>query len=313
VEFGIQVEPQFGYSFADVVGIAKTGLKNNFSVLWFSDHFMLDADAIDKQLLEPWLLMTALTQVVPDIRVGSMVFSQSYRNPALSAKMAATLDVLSNGRFIFGIGAGWKQIEYNAYGYPFPDAKTRINQLAEAVQIHRGIWSNERFTFKGKHYQVNEVISHPKPVQQPMPIWIGAQKGRELMLRVTARYGDAINIAWGFSPDYCKDRFMRLEALCKKVGRDSGEIIKSVGCWTRFFESSSELEKTIKQNAKDRGIPEAEYRKRIASALWGTADDIIDKIRAYSAIGVSHLIFMFPHQQEITQLKSLAKHVLSKI
>ena len=91
VEFGIQVEPQFGYSFADVVGIAKTGLKNNFSTLWFSDHFMLDVDAIDKELLEPWLLMTALTQVVPDIRVGSMVFSQSYRNPALSAKMLQPL------------------------------------------------------------------------------------------------------------------------------------------------------------------------------------------------------------------------------
>ncbi len=313
MEYGIQIEPQFGYGFADVVEISKAGLKNGYSTLWFSDHFMLDADAIDKELLEPWLLMTALTQVIPNIRVGSMVFSQSYRNPALSAKMAATLDTLTNGRFVFGIGAGWKKIEYDAYGYLFPDAKIRISQLAEAVQIHRGIWSNERFTFKGNHYQVNEVISFPKPVQQPLPIWIGAQKGRELMLRVTAQYGDAINIAWGFSPAYCKDRFSRLEALCEKIGRDSTEIIKSVGCWTRLFKSTSEMDSTIKSNAKNRGIPEAEYRKQIATALWGTADDIIEKIRAYAAIGVSHLIFMFPHQHEINQLKSLAKHVLSKI
>ncbi|MFX1244253.1 MAG: LLM class flavin-dependent oxidoreductase [Promethearchaeota archaeon] len=178
MNFGVQIEPQFGYNFEDITYIADMALKYGYSTLWFSDHFMLDKNATDRVLLDPWLLMVALTQQNPTIRVGSMVFCQSYRNPALTAKMAATLDVLSKGRLEFGIGAGWKEIEYNAYGYPFPDAKTRINQLADAVQIIRGIWANERFTYQGKYYQVNDVISYPKPLQRPCLFGLGHNRAK---------------------------------------------------------------------------------------------------------------------------------------
>ncbi len=313
MEFGVQIEPQFGYSFDDIISVADVALKNGFSTIWFSDHFMLDKDSVDRVLLDPWLIMTALTQHNAKVRVGSMVFCQSYRNPALTAKMAASLDVLSNGRLDFGIGAGWKEIEYHAYGYPFPSAKTRIKQLEDAVQIIRGIWQNERFTFRGNYYQVEDIISVPKPIQNPMPIWIGAQQGKEMMLRVTAKYGDGINIAWMTTPDDLDQRFQLLTKFTKKYGRESSNIMKSVGLWTRHFDSLDAMEAALIESAKSRNVPLKDYRTRVSQALWGTPDHMITRLREFEQIGVSHVVLMFPHGEEINHIKSLGKSVLPKL
>ncbi|MFX1317622.1 MAG: LLM class flavin-dependent oxidoreductase [Promethearchaeota archaeon] len=311
MKFGVQIEPQFGYTFDDVSAITDVALKNGFSTIWFSDHFMLDKDSTDRVLLDPWLLMTALTQQYKKVRVGSMVFCQSYRNPALTAKMAATLDVLSGGRLEFGIGAGWKEIEYKAYGYPFPSAKTRIDQMNEAIQIIRGIWNSERFSFTGKHYQVEDVIAFPKPFQKPMPIWVGAQNGKEFMLRATAKYGDGINIAWMSTPDELATRYTRLAELCNKYGRETSDIQKSLGLWTRIFSTEEEKDAAVTENAKSRNISIEDFRERIDKSLWGTANQILTRLREFEAIGVEHLVFMFPHKQEINQIKNLGKSVLS--
>lgn len=313
VEFGVQVEPQFGFSFKDVVKIAEVSVDHGFSSVWFSDHFMFDAESTERVLLDPWLLMTALVMVNKQIRVGSLVFSQSYRNPALTAKMAATLDVLSGGRLEFGIGAGWKELEYKAYGFEFPDTVTRIAQLAEAIQIIRGIWENERFSFKGEHYTVEDVVSAPKPVQKPMKVWVGSTAGKRKMLRLTAKYGDGINLAWAFSPTDCVRKFRRLDKFCRREGRAPSEMLKSVGLWTRFFESEEEMETTIKENAATRGVSEQDYRERVSSSLWGTADQMVERLREYERIGVSQLILMFPPKQEVSQIKSIGKDVLSKL
>ncbi len=313
MEYGVQIEPQFGYSFEDITSIADAALKNGFTTLWFSDHFMLDKDSTDRMLLDPWLLMAALIQQNKQIRVGSMVFCQSYRNPALTAKMAATLDVLSTGRFEFGIGAGWKEIEYKAYGYPFPSPKTRINQLTESIQIIRGIWTNERFTFKGKQYQVEDVIAFPKPLQSPLPIWVGAQSGKEFMLRATAKYGDGINIAWMSTPLELEGRFHRLSQLCKKYGRETSDLRKSLGLWTRLFNSEEDMDAAIKENAKERNVSAKEYRDRVNRALWGTADHMKARLQKFRDIGVEHVIFMFPHKKEIDQIISMRNSVISKL
>ena len=148
MRFGVQVEPQFGFSYTDVLELAEKALENKFTGVWFSDHFMLNADATDRELLDPWLLMAALVRDNKKVRVGSLVFCNSYRQPALHAKMAATIDVISDGRLDFGIGAGWKKLEYNAYGYDFPPFATRAEQLEEAIQVIRGIWTKEKFSFE---------------------------------------------------------------------------------------------------------------------------------------------------------------------
>jgi alkanesulfonate monooxygenase SsuD/methylene tetrahydromethanopterin reductase-like flavin-dependent oxidoreductase (luciferase family) len=203
-------------------------------------------------------------------------------------------------------------MEYKAYGFEFPDVMTRIEQLAEAIQIIRGIWENERFSFKGTHYSVEDVLSVPKPVQEPMKMWVGAAAGKRKMLRLTARYGDGINLAWAYSPADCIPKFRRLDKYCQREGRDPSEILKSVGLWTRYFESEEAMETAIKENAAKRGVSEIEYRGRVSSSLWGTADQMVEKLREYERIGVTHLILMFPPQQEVEQIKSMSKSVLSK-
>jgi alkanesulfonate monooxygenase SsuD/methylene tetrahydromethanopterin reductase-like flavin-dependent oxidoreductase (luciferase family) len=313
-EFGIQIEPQFGFSLDEVERIAEVGIANGFSTLWFSDHFMLDADAVDKVLLDPWLLMTALVTTNKEIRVGSLVFCNSYRSPSLHAKMAATLDNLADGRLEFGIGAGWKKIEYDAYGYAFPNDLTRIAQLGEAIQIMKGVWTHDKFTFKGEHYHVKDIVSFPKPVQKPHPkVWVGTTQGKGKMLELIAKYGDGINVAWTFSPSQCEEIFIRLDSLCTANGRDFAEIGKSVGLWTRCFVSEEEMDLAISEIAAKRRVSEEKYRERISSALWGTPKMMIERLKQYIDLGVSHIILMLPHGEELDQIKLIGQKVLSKM
>ena len=313
MDFGIQIEPQFGFDYEEISNIGKKGLDNGFSTLWFSDHFMLDADSTDRILLDPWLVMTALVREFSDLRVGSLVFCNSYRNPALHAKMAATLDVLSDGRLEFGIGAGWKTLEYNAYGYEFPDDMTRIAQLAEAIQIIRSIWLEDKANFDGEHYKIRNLVSFPKPVQKPHPtIWVGTMYGKEHMLRLTAKHGDGINLAWAFTPEQLGSIFKQLDGYRKEYKRPE-EIKKSVGFWTYIFEEESEMETAIVEGAKKRNISLEKYRERIKSAMWGTPETIVEKLQAYKELGVTHSIFMFPQEEEIKQVEIFGKKVIPKM
>ncbi|MHA2425661.1 MAG: LLM class flavin-dependent oxidoreductase [Candidatus Thorarchaeota archaeon] len=311
MEFGVQVEPQFGFDYNDVLEIAEKALENKFTGVWFSDHFMLDADATDRVLLDPWLLMAALVRDNKRIRVGSLVFCSSYRIPALHAKMAATIDVISNGRLDFGIGAGWKKLEYNAYGYKFPKFSTRVEQLGESIQIIRGIWTEKKFSFDGKHYKVSDVVSFPKPVQKPYPkIWVGSNRGGPRMIELAARYGDGINVAWGFSPEQTNDIFDQLATFAEKHDRRPEDIAKSVGLWTRILKSEAEMEKKIKQGAKSRGISGDAYRKRVDSSLWGTSEIVADRLAQYTDQGVSKIILMFPYGEKRAQIDLFGERVL---
>jgi alkanesulfonate monooxygenase SsuD/methylene tetrahydromethanopterin reductase-like flavin-dependent oxidoreductase (luciferase family) len=314
MEFGIQIEPQFGYSYGDVLNISQSATKCGFSTLWFSDHFMLDKNAIDRVLLDPWLLMASLVRDNKTVKVGNLVACNSYRPPPLHAKMAATLDVLSEGRLEFGIGAGWKEIEYGAYGYPFPMAAERIEQLAESVQIIKGIWSNDKYTFSGKHYQVRDIVSFPKPVQKPRPtIWIGSMKGGRKMLQLTAEHGDGINLSWSFAPAQCRAIFDELDNLGELYGRKPGTIKRSLGLWTRCFESEQEMASAIAEDAAKRNLSVEAYQKRIESSLWGTPSALADKIREYNKLGVTHTILMLPHMNEIEQIELLGSKVLPNV
>jgi len=313
MEFGIQIEPQFGFDYEQISDIARKGIEYGFGTLWFSDHFMLDVDSTDRVLLDPWLIMTALVREFRDVRVGSLVFCNSYRNPALHAKMASTLDVLSNGRLEFGIGAGWKKLEYDAYGFNFPDDMTRIEQLAEAIQIIKEIWSEEKASFKGKHYTIKDLVSFPKPIQKPHPtIWVGTMYGREYMLRLAAKYGDGINLAWAFTTEQLEKIFRKLDYYRKDYGH-SENIKKSVGFWTRIFEDDSDKETAIKEGAEKRNISIEQYRKRISSALWGTPENLVEKLTAYRNLGVSHSIFMFPYEEEVKQIELFGRSVIPRL
>src|SRR5213594_464289 len=140
VRFGIQIEPQFGFTYEDIRDIARDAESRGFAGLWVSDHLFLDQNAAGTNCLEAWTLLAALSRETRTLRLGTMVTAVSYRNPALLAKIAADVDVLSAGRLEFGVGAGWKEQEYRAYGYEFPPPNVRIGQLVDAIEICLRMW-----------------------------------------------------------------------------------------------------------------------------------------------------------------------------
>lgn len=194
---------------------------------WFSvmDHLIQipGVGEPEEPFMEGWTVLAALSAVTSKIRLATLVTSVAYRNPAILAKMAAGIDIMSRGRLTFGFGAGWYYQEYGQYGYVFPEKPaTRIRQMEEALKLIKTMWTQERATFHGKYFHVEDALLEPKPVQKPHPpIMIGGG-GEQLTLRVLAREGNACNI-FG-DPAMVKHKFDVLRAHCEKEGRNFDEI-----------------------------------------------------------------------------------------
>jgi alkanesulfonate monooxygenase SsuD/methylene tetrahydromethanopterin reductase-like flavin-dependent oxidoreductase (luciferase family) len=191
-------------------------IKDHFASAWVTDHLQFD----DNDTLEAWTTLTYFTALYPQFTFGHGVLCQSFRNPALLAKMVATLQYLSNGHFMLGIGAGWKEDEYLAYGYDFPAARIRIEQLEEALQIMKALWTSERASVQGRHYQVSEAWCEPKPEPLP-PIMIGGAKPR--MLRLIARHADWWTVVSTDLQTY-QAQVAACEEACKAVGREPSTL-----------------------------------------------------------------------------------------
>ncbi len=313
MKIGVQIEPQFGYSLQDIIEIVQTAEKNGFTHAWFSDHFILDEKATHVECHETLTTMTIVASQTSTLRIGSLVLCNSYRHPAVLAKQLTTLDHFSHGRLEFGYGAGWKELEYKAYGIEFPSTATRIAMLDEALQVIKKLWTEEKANFIGKFYQLREAIHYPKPVQKPHPpIWIGTIEAKEKMLSIIAKHADGINISWAITPEKYQEKLERLEKIANKFNRKVEDIKKSCGLWTRIYADEEEKTQTFKEMAKKRGISLKELQKRLEGTLHGTVDEIMEKLRQYKRIGITHLIVMFPYQHEKEQIRLFSK-IISKI
>ena len=306
MDLGVQIEPQFGFRFADVLAIATDAEAAGFSRLWVSDHLFLDADAVTKDCLEAWTLLAALAVRTNRIRIGPMVTSQSYRNPALLAKMAADVDVMSGGRLDFGVGAGWKEIEYRAYGYDFPDAPTRVTQLVETLEICTRMWKEERATYRGKHYRIENALCSPKPAQRPLPIWIGGSKPR--VMRIAAKYAHAFNLNVSASaPAELPDRLRDLDEACASVKRDPKTLLRStflIACVAKTRERADAL---LDQLASRQKMDRAAFLGSRPGLVFGTPDDALPRLRSYASRGIAHANIMFqPYGSEREQIGALA-------
>lgn len=301
VHFGIEID------LTDFEYVRKTALQSEelgFDSIWIYDHFFWEGirDSEAEQipdLLECTTVMSALAALTKRIRIGSIVMCNSYRNPSLTAKIGATIDVISNGRLEFGIGAGWKKNEYLAYGFPFPKPSVRIAQLREAVTIIRKMWTEEKPSFKGKYYEIKEALCEPKPVQKPHPpIWIGGG-GEKLLLRVVAELADGWN--WYGSPEEYAHKLDVLRGHCTNVGRDYDEIKKS---WTGelfLLPKGSKVRSEVEGYLSSRGEPPHwdtdskdiqklsahDFDTYVNSNIVGTPDECCSKIKEYLKLGVT--------------------------
>lgn len=295
VDYGVQIEPQFGYDYTHISDVAKAAEKHGFESLWASDHFMIRPEAQDVNCLEAWTVLTAVARDTKKLRVGAMVASQSYRNPVLHAKIAASVDHISNGRAYFGIGAGWKEVEYNAYDIPFPPSWKRVKQLDEALTITRKIWAEPVANFQGTYYKVNNCVSMPKPVQDPLPICVGGMGDQ--ILKITAKHANMINFAWGVEYDKYKERLGVLEKHCERYGRDYGSIRKSCGVWLALEGAEAPGPAPY---MKYSGESKVNYKSPEAAAEW---------LKGYVDLGVDHFVIVFPYGAEAKSIEVLMKEV----
>lgn len=309
--FGIQIEPQFGFTFNDVADLAKEAERVGFTALWASDHLLWDAKSERRNCLDVWALMPALAAVTTKLRLGTLVTCNSYRLPAVLAKTAASVDHISNGRLEFGLGSGWKEIEYKAYGIPFPPVPTRLEQLEEAVQLIKQLWTEERATFTGKHYQLADAVCAPKPVQQPLKMWIGGA-GEKKLLRMVAQHADGWNMIFGYQLPAVKKKLEVLKRHCDTVKRDFAAIDKSLFIVTCIAETEDEMKKREEQTAAALGTGRI-FRIARDSGTIGTAEQVAETLRGYQELGFEYFIAMFPYGQDKEMLQRFAETVVPKL
>lgn len=285
VQFGLCL-PQFTDDWAQAREVAQAAEEAGLDSVWCVDH-LVGIPVESEPILEGWTEITAVAGATRRIRVGHLVLCVNYRPPALLAKMAASLDVISGGRLIVGLGAGWHQGEYAQYGYDFPPTGIRLRQLGETLTILRSLWTEERTTFAGRHFKVQDAVCNPKPAQKRLPILIGGG-GEKVLLRHVARHADIWNNLGAYHGEVAHKREV-LAAHCRDIGRDPAEIVVS--------------QQTLAAIAKDRAQAERKTARLFAElgfldgspdlALTGTADDIRARIDKNRALGVTAFIMSF--------------------
>ena len=287
-------------AYETMTNVAKAADENGYAGIWLVDHFHTVPKPSQEVTFECWMSLAALARDTKRVRLGPIVSCNSYRNPALLAKMASTLDVLSHGRLNFGIGAGWYEHEYRAYGYPFPDAPERLRQLREAVQVILAMWEQEEATFEGKYYQVRGAINQPKGMQKPhIPILIGGS-GEKVTLKLVAQYGDACNVSGDFKT--LEHKFAVLKQHCESVGRDYESIYRTASAFCAIADSDEEAMALV---------PEIYKPELNETSLVGSPATIRQRISVMEALGVQELIVDLPSATDLTVLLRFAREFIA--
>jgi F420-dependent oxidoreductase-like protein len=286
--------------------VAQTAEAAGFDSVWLADVLWpghISGDALSSQdfLFECWTTTAALTRDTKRVRIGQMVTYSGLRYPALLAKMASTVDVMSHGRLTLGIGSGSPLLatQFRAYGYDYPDISVRSQRLREAVQILLTMWTQQEATFEGKYYQVHRAINQPKGVQKPhIPLLIGGG-GEQVTLKLVAQYGDACNVFGDFTA--IEHKFAVLKEHCEAIGRDYQGIHRTAGTICIMEDTDEQAQ------AK---VPDALKARYGSAALIGSPATIRSRIAAYEEAGVQELLLRFPEVERLDAIQRFAQEIM---
>jgi F420-dependent oxidoreductase-like protein len=276
--------------------------RTRFDSAWTIDHFVPPGAGQDPNgsCTEGWTALAALAQATERLRVGCLVTGVTYRHPSVLAKMAATVDHISNGRMEFGLGAAWHEMEHRVYGIPFPSVKERQDRLEEATELTKLLFTAEGpVDFEGKHYQLKQAPFSPKCVQTPhAPIFIGGG-GEKRTLRTAARFADAINVSG--SVNMVKHKIDVLRRHCADVGRDPSEIETSV--FGVLFLTDDEQRAESMRGAMAAGMAGGDAEEAKRGLAIGNAEHVLEVMGRYAEAGASNFIMMSrsPYKQELYQ------------
>jgi F420-dependent oxidoreductase-like protein len=304
IDFGIQT-PQEVADWKELLDAWQQAERLGYESAWLYDHFIPIVGNKNGPAFEGWTLLSALAARTEKIRIGILVTGNTYRNPAILAKMATTVDHVSNGRLDFGIGAAWEEFEHTAYGIPFYTAKERAERLGEALEVIRRLWTADHPSYSGRFYRLHEAPFVPKPVQKPHPPIVIGGKGEKWIMPLVARYADEWNVPIGVSPAEMKKRLAIVEAECRRVGRSP--CVERVSVFLPLVNITNVPLAGPATRLGARVLVE----KRIAeSLLAGSAEDIRARIQEYVDAGATRVIVNLRPPFDRDLLKRFAEEVM---
>jgi F420-dependent oxidoreductase-like protein len=285
--------------------VGKVAEEVGYDSIWVYDHFHTVPTPEIETVFEAWSVTAGLARDTSRIRIGQMVTSNGYRNPALLAKIASTIDVMSHGRIICGLGAGWYEHEWRAYGYGFPETPDRMRAFREAVEIVVRMWTDERASFHGKYYTIDGAINEPKGVQRPhMPLWLGGG-GEQVTLKLVAKWGNGSNFGGG-DVAVVQQKLAILRQHCETVGRDLNTITRSTNLNIFLLEDG---EDPAKATAAARGATSLEDYQR--GTFVATAAQVTERIARLAEAGIDYIITYFPRvAYDQTHLRRFASEII---
>ncbi|MDT4969949.1 MAG: hypothetical protein QOG22_92, partial [Pseudonocardiales bacterium] len=280
-----------------MLNVARAADDGPFESIWVYDHFHTVPVPTEEATHEAWSLMAAFAAATDRVRLGQMCTCMGYRNPAYLAKVATTVDIISGGRVEMGIGGGWYEHEWRAYGFGFPSAGERLGMLDEGVQIMRQLWTTGTATLDGKHYQVNGAIGRPLPLQEGgIPLWI-AGGGEKKTLRIAAKYAQYTN--FDATPETFKHKSEVLAAHCREVGTDFDTIVRSGNYNVVIGETEQDVQdKLAWVRAHYAPLVSADvlgrtYEQFASGPLVGTVEQIVERLTEARAMGMTYAINYF--------------------
>jgi F420-dependent oxidoreductase-like protein len=297
-------------NFKDIREAALKADKLGYHSLWISDHFSWEHR---REKLECLTILSALSSITENIRLGSLVLCYLYRHPGLLAKMSSILDMISNGRLELGIGACWNEVECQNFGIEFPTTKIRFEMLKESIEILKKLWIQEITTYNGKYYTIKNAYNEPKPLQKPHPpIMIGGS-GEKQTLKLVAKYADKSN--FGGTINTINRKMSILRRHCDKLGRDYDSIMKTTNLSVAISPTEEDYLIDMRSRYDAEGSP-GSFDKWLKKAedfyVSGNADECISKIERYVKLGIQLFIIRFGEYPKIDDMEYFAKKVIPK-
>jgi F420-dependent oxidoreductase-like protein len=278
--------------FEAMTNVARVAEKGPWDSIWVFDHFHTVPKPTLNTVFEAWTITATLARDTTRVNIGQMVSCNGYRNPALFAKIASTVDAASHGRLFAGYGAGWYEHEWRAYGYGFPETKQRMAAFREGVEIIHKMWTEDAPAFSGRYYAIDKPINEPKSTKpgRKIPLWIGGG-GEQVTLRLVARYGDACNVGGG-RPDVIAHKLAVLQDHCVRENRDYAEITRSTGF--NVYPVASGVDPAQASARLRETMGNASYEDFARDNIVGTVDELGERIQAGIDAGADYGIIYIP-------------------
>jgi F420-dependent oxidoreductase-like protein len=309
------IEGQEDVSWDEWVAIAKTCEESGFEGLFRSDHYASVFGILERGSLDAWATLAGLAAVTSRLRLGTMVSPATFRHPSVVARMATTVDHISGGRVEVGIGAGWHELEHQAFGFPFPDLSTRLETFAEHLEIVYRQLTEETFDFRGKHFVLEGCRANPKPVQTPHPpLIVGGSTGRGT-LEPAVSFADEYNTGFA-SVDACRKRRAKLDAACKRAGRDPATLPLSLMTATVVAEDDGVLkERLARLDARtgETALPEELARQIADASIVGTVDQVVERLQELEAAGVERVMLQHLVHTDLEMIALIGREVIPRL